>query len=147
MERKIDRLDKYMKVKGLNDNRITISCGLSNGVIGKSREKGRDLSNKTIAVLLKVYDDLNEVWLLTGNGEMLKNAVNQCNVDGDNIQGQHITVNKGRNIRSNNNSVPEINEFKTELEKANLKIMYLEKIIKDKADMITFLKNIIENGK
>lgn len=71
-ERKIDRFDKYMKAKGLNDNRVTIDLGLSVGTIGKSRKEGRDISDKAVEAILNFYDDVNRVWLLTGEGEMLK---------------------------------------------------------------------------
>ena len=46
--RKIERFDKYMKYKGLNDNKVTVQLGLTVGVLGKSRKEGRDLSNKVI---------------------------------------------------------------------------------------------------
>ena len=69
--RVIDRFDLYMKEKGLNDNRVTVQLGLSVGSIGKSRKEGRDLSKKAIAKILAYYNDLDETWLLTGNGEML----------------------------------------------------------------------------
>lgn len=71
MERKIDRFDKYMKYKGLNDNRVTNSLGLSIGTLGKSRKENRDLSDRNIEYILKFYTDLNRTWLLTGEGEML----------------------------------------------------------------------------
>ena len=69
--RVIDRFDLYMKEKGLNDNRVTVQLGLSVGSIGKSRKEGRDLSKKSVAKILAYYNDLDETWLLTGNGEML----------------------------------------------------------------------------
>lgn len=69
--RKIDRFDKYMIYKGLNDNKVTTDLNLSIGVIGKSRKDGRDLSDKSIEQILKFYTDLNKVWLLTGEGQML----------------------------------------------------------------------------
>jgi hypothetical protein len=69
--RVIDRFDLYMKEKGLNDNRVTVQLGLSIGSIGKSRKEGRDLSKKAITKILAYYNDLDEAWLLTGNGEML----------------------------------------------------------------------------
>jgi len=71
MERAIDRLDKYLKIKGLNDRQVTLALGLSQGLIGKSRGEGRDLSKNTLNKLLSFYTDLNRVWLLTGEGEML----------------------------------------------------------------------------
>ena len=71
MERVIDRFDKYLRIKGLNDNQVTISLGLSQGLIGKSRGEGRDLSSKSVNKILDSYPDLSRVWLLTGEGEML----------------------------------------------------------------------------
>lgn len=73
MERKIERFDKYMKYKGLNDNKVTNSLGFSVGTLGKSRKENRDLSDRNIETILKFYTDLNRIWLLTGEGEMLIN--------------------------------------------------------------------------
>ena len=70
MERIIDRLDKYIKVMGLNDNILTIKANLSVGLIGKARKNG-DLGKNSIEKILNVSPDLNRVWLLTGSGEML----------------------------------------------------------------------------
>ena len=70
--RKIDRFDNYMKYKELNDNKVTIQLGLSVGTLGKSRKEGRDLSDRVIEQILNFYTDLNKIWLLTGEGNMLK---------------------------------------------------------------------------
>lgn len=72
MERKIDRFDKYMIFKRLNDNKVTIQLGISVGTLGKSRKIGRDLSNGSVEKILNFYTDVNKVWLLTGEGEMIK---------------------------------------------------------------------------
>jgi hypothetical protein len=71
MSRRIDRFDRYMKAKGLNDNRVTVQLGLSVGVLGKSRKEGRDLSSKATEKILAYYSDINRVWLLAGEGDML----------------------------------------------------------------------------
>ena len=78
MERVVDRFDKYLRTKGLNDNQVTVSLGLSQGLIGKSRGKGRDLSSKLANKILDSYPDLSRVWLLTGEGEMLKDVSPQA---------------------------------------------------------------------
>lgn len=70
----IDRFDKYMTTKDLNDNQVTVSCGLSVGLLGKARRGDSDLGKKTIDKILSFYQDLNRVWLLTGEGEMLKES-------------------------------------------------------------------------
>lgn len=72
MERVIDRFDSYMVYAGLNDNKVTVQLGLTIGLIGKSRKEGRDLSRSVIEKILDYYTDLDEAWLLTGKGSMLK---------------------------------------------------------------------------
>lgn len=71
-ERIIDRLDKYMKAKNINDNQITVNCQLSVGLIGKARKGESDIGKKAIEKILNYYQDLSRVWLLTGEGEMCK---------------------------------------------------------------------------
>ena len=70
--RMIDRFDLYMKYKRLNDNQVSKQLGLTNGVIGKSRKEGRDLSARVLELIENYYTDLNISWLRTGEGEMLK---------------------------------------------------------------------------
>lgn len=94
MERVIDRLDKYMEYKRLNDNQVTVSCKLSVGLINQARKGKSDIGKKSIEKILTVYDDINRVWLLTGEGEMLSGSVTQSNHHGDNIHGTSVTVNK-----------------------------------------------------
>src|SRR5690606_19624980 len=65
-----DRLDKYMKFKELNDNKMTLETGISNGLIGKARKRG-SLSQENISKILHVYKDLNANWLLADRGEMI----------------------------------------------------------------------------
>ena len=72
--RRIDRFDKYMSFRGLNDNIVTNDLRLSIGTIGKSRKEGRDLSDRVIELILNFYTDLNRVWLLAGEGEMINDA-------------------------------------------------------------------------
>lgn len=80
-ERIIDRFDKYMSFRGLNDNEVTRDLGFSNGLLGKSRKEGRDLSRKAAEEILNYYTDLNKIWLLTGDGDMLKNINNESELE------------------------------------------------------------------
>lgn len=61
-----------MKVRGLNDNKVTTDLSLSIGTIGKSRRNHRDLSRKVVQEILSFYSDIEETWLSTGKGDMLK---------------------------------------------------------------------------
>lgn len=66
------RLDHFMFVKKISDNRMTLQCGISNGLIGKARNRG-SLSQLNISKILLRYDDLNANWLMTGHGDMFLN--------------------------------------------------------------------------
>ena len=72
MERKIDRFDKYVNYRELNDNKVTREAKLSIGTLGKSRKEGKELSDKNVEKILKCYLDLNRKWLLYGEGDMLR---------------------------------------------------------------------------
>lgn len=88
----IDRFIKYMDFKGLNDNRVTVDCGLSVGLIGKARKGASDLGRNTIEKILRVYTDLNRDWLLTGKGNMLKEELVSTNSENTNQQSDDMTV-------------------------------------------------------
>lgn len=67
----IERLGEYMAYAGLNDNQVTVQCGLAIGAVNTARKRNKGLSYINIAKLLTTYKDLNARWLLTGEGEML----------------------------------------------------------------------------
>lgn len=75
MNRIIDRLDIYLSHRGINDNKATEILGLSVGTISKSRKEGRDFSKTNVEKALNIFQDLDRVWLLTGEGSMLKSEV------------------------------------------------------------------------
>ena len=73
-----DRLDTYMKSKGLNDNQMTVQAGLSVGALGKQRKGSRGLSNESIARILHAYEDLSADWLILGKGVMIRSNNGQA---------------------------------------------------------------------
>lgn len=68
----IDRLDIYIREKGINDNQVTVNAGLSVGLLNNARKGSSDIGKKTVEKILTFYQDLNRVWLITGEGPMLK---------------------------------------------------------------------------
>lgn len=68
----IERLQKYMEKKGINDNQMTVAAELSVGLLGKLKKSGKGMNSSNIEKILSKYTDLSAEWLLTGRGEMLK---------------------------------------------------------------------------
>ena len=66
------RLDTFMKINNLNDNKITVEAGLANGIIGKARKRG-SLSQDNIAKILHTYP-LDANWLFNGFGDMIRES-------------------------------------------------------------------------
>lgn len=79
MREVMQRFVTYMDYKGLNDNQVTNSCNLGVGLLNQARAGKSDLGKKTINKILNVYQDLNRVWLLTGDGNML-NSINDDDI-------------------------------------------------------------------
>lgn len=62
------RLVVYIKHKKLSLKRFEELAGLSNGYVNNLKSQPRD---KVIKKILLNFPDLNKIWLLTGEGEML----------------------------------------------------------------------------
>lgn len=69
----IERLQYYMELNGINDNKLTVDAGLSVGLIGKAKKTGKAMTSANIEKILLAYPDLSADWLMTGKGRMLKN--------------------------------------------------------------------------
>lgn len=67
-----ERLSEYMIFKGINNNMMTVSAGLSVGQIGKAIINNSGINSSSIEKILHSYSDINPEWLLTGKGSMLK---------------------------------------------------------------------------
>ena len=117
--RKIDRFDKYMEINGLNDNKVTVQLGIAVGTIGKSRKEGRDLSERVIEKILNYYQDLNRVWLLTGEGPMLNTEpkISSSDKESINLNPNDMTIElvkmitrKDQEIKNLNNEIANLRE-------------------------------------
>lgn len=83
-------LEKYIAYKKLSNQEFEKSIGVSNGYIAKLKGS---MGKEKLDYMLEVYSDLNRDWLLYGEGEMLKKpTIVQNNINGDNLQGQNITL-------------------------------------------------------
>lgn len=105
--RKIDRFLQYLDYKGINENQATKDCQLSQGLIHQAKSGKSDLGTKTVDKILIKYQDLNKVWLLTGEGNMLNTGRVQGNYGSYEEQAQEND--ESRPIKSYTSGVPYFN--------------------------------------
>lgn len=85
----ISRLAEFMTRRGINDNQMTVSAGLSVGLLGKAKSGGKGMSSNNIEKILCAYPDLSAEWLMTGEGPMLKSEKTTDRID---LSNENITV-------------------------------------------------------
>lgn len=85
-----ERLIEFIGTLKIPVSQFEKKCGLSNGYVKNLRST---LGAKKLNDILKQYPQLNKVWLLTGEGEMLNQNIQTG--DGTNIVGDKNNVNDG----------------------------------------------------
>ena len=68
-----ERLILFIKEKGLSQGRFEKAVGLSNGFVNNI---SKGIGAEKLQKILCVFPELNQSWLLTGDGDMLKNDSN-----------------------------------------------------------------------
>lgn len=66
-----ERLDAFLRHKNLSQAKFAEDVGVS---VGFANNVGNSISTKSLNKIQGAYPDLNSDWLLTGSGEMLKEA-------------------------------------------------------------------------
>lgn len=69
----IDRLYEYLDCKKIKPTNLEKELGLSNGYFSIQKKRKADIGESTLKKITEYCRDLNPVWLLTGESEMLKN--------------------------------------------------------------------------
>ena len=68
----LDRIKQFIDHKGIAVSAFERSIGMSNASFGKSLKNGGAIGTDKLENFLKIYPEVSPVWLLTGEGEMLK---------------------------------------------------------------------------
>lgn len=68
-----DRIETFIEHQGIRRSAFEKSCGFSNGYTRNLKENP---SASKIEDILNTYPELNRIWLMTGEGEMLKESQN-----------------------------------------------------------------------
>lgn len=90
-----DRIETFIEHQGIRRSTFEKSCGFSNGYTRNLKENP---SASKIEDILNAYPELNRIWLMTGEGEMLK-------------ESQNSEINNEPIIRKNRNGNPRMIPF------------------------------------
>ena len=113
----IDRILQFIDYKGISKLSFYKEVGLSNGFL----DKNKSIGSEKLVRILNSYPEIEPLWLLLGQGEMLKkdiNIVDNTNVNSNtnSIIGNNITGNTGNvTISISNEDVSRIIEQHKEL--------------------------------
>lgn len=90
-----ERIEALVKHSGLNIKRLAEEIGLKTVQTLYDIKNGKHGISKDVANKIKgKYLNINTQWLLTGEGDMFTSKVIQNNQNGDNIQGNSVTIHK-----------------------------------------------------
>ena len=78
----VQRLKEYIEFKGLAVSVAEKTAGVSNGGLSKPFKANTAIKTDTLEKFLNKYNEINPVWLLTGNGSMLKKESNSVITNG-----------------------------------------------------------------
>jgi hypothetical protein len=142
-----ERILIYLDCKGYSQYDFSKKTGLSNGFL----KSGSSISSDNLKLLSNIYGDLNLIWAITGEGEMLKkqdnNAVNQSIVGDGNVQAGNNSKVDARRYYSDSPDVlrAQIDEKDRILDEKEMRIKEKDAQIKEKDAQINKLLSILSN--
>lgn len=106
-----ERLLSFLEYLDIGQNKFAQNVGLSAGFVNNL---GDNISSKSLNKILEVYPQLNEKWILKGEGCMLKPSVSQ-NTTGDGSINNNIYGDVNGNISISQNDLTSIIEMQRDL--------------------------------
>jgi hypothetical protein len=75
MLKTIDRLTQFIQYAGLSARQFDLSIGAGNGYTLRMKKNHASIGSDVIETIIRTYPQLNLIWLMTGEGEMIKKNV------------------------------------------------------------------------
>lgn len=116
---------------------LAIGCKTKQSIYEILNGRTKNLSPRMQSNILSYFPDINEYWLLTGEGPMLKQATQTQVVHGENIHGNTIT--------QNNNNDAEVAVLKERVKNLESILSEKERLISEKERTIKLYEMMIEN--
>ena len=79
----IERLYEYLDYKKLKPTALEKEIGLSNGYISVQKKRNADMGEGALNKIIDYCRDINPLWLLTGEGNMLRADKGEIKKEGD----------------------------------------------------------------
>ncbi|KIO52921.1 S24 family peptidase [Flavobacterium hibernum] len=79
IENTLQRIKRYIDFRGIRVSVLEREVGMSNGSFASQLKNNKTIGVDKLENILKIYGDINVEWLLTGNGNMLKEVVLEYN--------------------------------------------------------------------
>ena len=67
----IERIYNYLAIKKITPYEFERKCEVSNGYLNSRKTGTRGIGSEILEKIYKNYPDLNLIWLITGDGEMI----------------------------------------------------------------------------
>ena len=132
-----DRLIIFLAYLGIGQNKFAQNVGLSAGYVNNL---GENISSRSLNKILNVYPQLNEKWLLTGKGEMIK-PINTQKAKGNNSINSNINNIEG-NVTISHNDFSNLLELQKGYQEAQKE---LNERLKTSQKQIDTLLEILKN--
>ena len=123
-------------MKGISENKATLDCNLSKGLICQAKSGKADIGNKAVEKILATYTDLNRVWLLTGEGSMLNTPEQESPAQEQPVPNNSLLDYLQRKIVELEGKIEKLNDEKAELLQENAILKYENMMLSPKGDAI-----------
>lgn len=119
----IDRLTKYLEYKNISAYAFERTCQVANGYLKKQQKGKGSIGSDILERINKNYFDLNLLWLVTGEGDML-------DAEASDKELRRLTLQEERNYYTKDEKIKFLEE----------RVVLLESSLADKEKIIAMLE-------